>query len=346
MESRKSQRGGDDSTNIQADAIHFGISYSDAREIALDVFRANFAEMSQQAMSEASRRAEILTEHYLRRVLESQKPIPEVLTNQDRQHELLLAQQDFASASGTEDMAALLSGMLVRKSQMVDGDSTSVNLLLNQALRTVPQLNVAELEALGVLFYIHRWPHVHGPFDGRQPTVEQLRASLHLGLSAFSNLNESAGTLHLELLGCIFPVGSLQHIGFVLQSRYPYLFTTGISPRGFVGRYRRAYVLRESDARLVIPVALSDFEGYLESHGQAFLGAKQARQRNLRTRDLFNARLDIEEYVLGGSSHIAHVFGAWNSRIGRLRPTSLGTAIGHAYWQHLSGQSMPLGQFV
>jgi hypothetical protein len=45
------QEAGDGSTNLQGQSIviHQGISYADAREIALDVYKANFIQLSQEA---------------------------------------------------------------------------------------------------------------------------------------------------------------------------------------------------------------------------------------------------------------------------------------------------------
>jgi hypothetical protein len=344
MDSRKTQRGGHHSTNIQAEVIHYGVSYADARQIALDVFRSNAAKLSEQAMVEASRRAQVLTEHYLKRLFQAQPSIAGTLLDPDGQRELFLAQQDFVDSSGAEELAELLAEMLVRRSRGDDGDLTSTKVLLTQSMRTAPQLTLAELEALGLLFFLWEWPHVPTPFDGRHPDAPQLRTAIHEGLARFRRLDSSIDLTHLTLLGCLH-VHEVQPISFVLQGKYPFIFTAGMSRRSFHGKYRVAYVLREKDGRLVIPVSLDEYPEYLRDRGLA-LDAHQARRRNIRTHQVYNPSNTIRKYVENDSSHVQEIFRAWDASIGSGHPTLLGTAIGHAYWQYLSGQSLPLERFI
>jgi hypothetical protein len=61
------QESGDDSTNLQAQSIvvNQGISYSDAKDIALDVYKSNFLQLSQDAAQVARERAEEITDNFL-----------------------------------------------------------------------------------------------------------------------------------------------------------------------------------------------------------------------------------------------------------------------------------------
>jgi len=69
MASQK-QNAGDSSTNIQAESItiHQGVSLEAVRQVALDIFRANFYELAGEAKDIAQRRAEEITEDFLRKL--------------------------------------------------------------------------------------------------------------------------------------------------------------------------------------------------------------------------------------------------------------------------------------
>ena len=66
------QKAGDNSTNIQAGSVtvHQGLSLSEVRKLALDVFRSNFFELAGEAKHIARQRAEEVTENFLKRLQE------------------------------------------------------------------------------------------------------------------------------------------------------------------------------------------------------------------------------------------------------------------------------------
>ncbi len=64
--SNQNQGAGDNSTNLQGQSITInnGISYSDAKQIALDVFELNFPKLLAEASTIATERAEVVTEKF------------------------------------------------------------------------------------------------------------------------------------------------------------------------------------------------------------------------------------------------------------------------------------------
>ncbi len=65
--SKKVQKSGENSTNIQVENINIsqGITYSEAHKIACDVYRSNFLELSKEAAEVAQARAEKITNDQL-----------------------------------------------------------------------------------------------------------------------------------------------------------------------------------------------------------------------------------------------------------------------------------------
>jgi hypothetical protein len=92
------QQGGDSSTNLQGKSIviHQGISYSDAKEIALDVYRANFLQLSQDAAELARDRAEELTDNFLVKLKEENEAAVSEMSTPGMQAAIYEAQKQYA----------------------------------------------------------------------------------------------------------------------------------------------------------------------------------------------------------------------------------------------------------
>src|SRR5713226_5988119 len=109
MMSKQSQNAGDNSTNVQAASItiHQGVTVSEARELALDVFRANFFELAGEAKEIARVRAEEITEDFLGRLQTEHVEGLQRSQEPDFQHALFTVQKEYARV-GERDLGALL----------------------------------------------------------------------------------------------------------------------------------------------------------------------------------------------------------------------------------------------
>jgi hypothetical protein len=116
--SKQTQQAGDKSTNIQADkiTISYGVSVSEVREIALDVFRANFIELSGEAKDIAAKRAEEVTETFLKKLQEQHAPGLGQAQEPDFQHALFTVQKEYARC-GDKELGDLLVDLLVDRTK-------------------------------------------------------------------------------------------------------------------------------------------------------------------------------------------------------------------------------------
>jgi hypothetical protein len=149
------QEGGDNSSNLQARSIviNQGISYSDAKEIALDVYRANFLQLSSEASSIAVARAEQLTDQFLKK-LQAEKP-EGVASMRDpgMQIALFSAQKEYAK-SGDKDMEGLLVDILVNRASQTDRNIRQI--VLDEALVVAPKLTIEQLVAVTLNFTLSK----------------------------------------------------------------------------------------------------------------------------------------------------------------------------------------------
>ncbi|MDQ6469482.1 hypothetical protein RB619_02420 [Flavobacterium sp. LHD-80] len=148
------QEGGTDSTNLQGQnvVINNGINYSDAREIALDVFKSNFLELSQSASLIAKQRAEELVDEFLKRIMEKDPEKINKIQDPDIQYAIFTAQKEYAR-SGEKNLEEMLIDILLRR---VDENSQSLKkIVLNESLEILPKLTNEQLDILTIVFLIN-----------------------------------------------------------------------------------------------------------------------------------------------------------------------------------------------
>ena len=110
------QEAGDGSTNLQGQSIviHQGISYADAREIALDVYKANFIQLSQEAADLARQRATELTDDFLQKLKADNESAVASMSTPGMQAAIYEAQKQYAK-TGDKNLEGLLVDILVER---------------------------------------------------------------------------------------------------------------------------------------------------------------------------------------------------------------------------------------
>ena len=147
---------GNGSTNIQgrdhltvSQTNHYGISAGEARSLALDVFKANFFDLSKEAKVVAEERAEELTDKLIGKLKEEHQNFLEEFKNPDMQYMLFEAQKTYAR-KGNKDVAEVLIDLLVERTK-----NTEENLLqitLNGAITVMHQLTKKHIDLLTLVF--------------------------------------------------------------------------------------------------------------------------------------------------------------------------------------------------
>jgi hypothetical protein len=164
MRSRQEQSGGADSVNIQTGknaTVHMGITVSEARDIALDVFNSNFLSLRGIAEEVARDRAERITREFLE-TLQARNPAGlSSMGDPDMLRTLYAAQEGYA-CSGEDDLEGALIDLLIDRAGQGERDLKTY--VLNQAIITVPKLTKQQRAALAVVFFVKHTRYA-GPFD-------------------------------------------------------------------------------------------------------------------------------------------------------------------------------------
>ena len=97
MGNRMGQESGDNSTNIQvAGNLTIGVSIENAKQIALNVFKDNFLELSEKAANTALTRAEELVNEFILTLFDQNQNLIDKLQEPAIQYSLFNVQREYA----------------------------------------------------------------------------------------------------------------------------------------------------------------------------------------------------------------------------------------------------------
>lgn len=217
------QSAGDQSLNIQAATINVvGVTIDEVRQIALDLFRANFYELAGLARQEADRRARELIEEFLKASAPKPTEVAQAAADPDFQCALAQAEIQYAR-SGDEGLRRVLVDLLLKRAESNSDDL--LRIVHNEAIQTAGKLTNSQLDVLTLVFLI-----IH---------TKRLKLS---GLKDFSefigqlelfgqNLTTSmAPYQHIEYAGCgAINFVTARTVGNAFGLSYPGLFSKGFS---------------------------------------------------------------------------------------------------------------------
>jgi hypothetical protein len=333
--------GGPDSTNLQAGRdIVYGVTAAEARQIALDVYNANFLKLAGVAEDVARDRAERITRDYLGK-LQAENPAGlGSVQDPDMLQAIYTAQKAYA-VSGEEDLERTLVDLLVDRSGQQDRELKT--LVLNEAIAALPKLSVRQRKSIAVCFFL-KYTRYTGPLD-----LDGYYNSLTQGLAHFVGMlsDKRADYQHIQSAG----VGSISVLTWQLSAVFTGsatgFFTTGFTEDQMDEDLRKFL----SDPDVFVPCIRDPQKWQVNVTAQQDAGAlatakgiAPGRLENLAGLGWMTAPA-IQADLISRVPEMRTVFDCWDSPISPLKNlelTSVGIAIGHAYWRQASGHSAPL----
>lgn len=144
------QESGDNSVNVQVGGdASFGISATEARQIALDVFKANFYEFSEKAAKKALERAEEITDEFVKKFYAEIPKLENKLEDPAIQNALFNTQKEYAK-SGDQDLRDNLLDILVKRIE--SENQTLAQIVLDEAIIVIPKLTKDQINLLTLIF--------------------------------------------------------------------------------------------------------------------------------------------------------------------------------------------------
>lgn len=140
-----------DNVNFHQTNNNFGVSAGEARHIALDVFKANFYELSEKANAIAIKRAEELVDNFLSKIERENPILLKKIQDPDVQYAVLNAQRQYAR-SGDIKTLELLTQLLKNRFQSNSGSLKSI--VLNESIEVLPKLTIDHVSIITTLFLV------------------------------------------------------------------------------------------------------------------------------------------------------------------------------------------------
>lgn len=342
------QRAGRDSVNLQASTlvVHQGPSYSEIRDIAQDVFKANFLELSGVAAETVARRAEEISERIVQRLMREHPQGFDGAADPDMQVALYTVQREYAR-TGDADLAEILVNVLIDRSKQPS--RSLLQIVLNEALQAAPKLTREQLATLSVIFIL-RYNRSLG-----MTSLDTLRNYIEHRIAPFVSMLTKSLTCyqHLEYVGC----GSISmgHVSIpdIFRITYPGLFAAGFT----IPQLRQALpelavadnVLSVSlrDPQLLQLNAIDDetfkrvaLAGGMHEEAAASLLSFERNSHMMNNHE-------IEAWLRELHPVMEPLIDIWdNSQLRNMTLTSVGVAIGHADAQRITGDRDNLATWI
>lgn len=340
------QEGGENSTNLQGQniVINQGITYQDAKNIALDVFKSNYLELSTKAAETAKQRAEELVDDFLTEV---QKRSPESISSMENpgmQYAIFTAQKEYAK-TGDKDLSDMLVDILVDRAAQQERNLKQI--VLDESLSIVPKLTLSQLDTLTIIFIL-KYSRNHNVGN-----LLLLKKYLDDYIAPFTQLLSKENSLyqHLEFAGCgSISIGSAQ-IESILLTTYKGLFC-----KGFTKEQIESTIPLDNVKSLIVPCLQDSTKLQLAAMDEdaleqiATVLGLAIDQINLLKPFLNNYQMGADEvktFLKKQGDFIDVLFDIWdNSPLKNMTLTSVGIAVATANLRRKTGISVDLGIWI
>lgn len=341
------QEGGENSTNYQGQSITInqGITYQDAKNIAVDVFQANFIELSAKAAETARTRAEELVDNFLAELKERNPESLYSIEEPAMQYAIYTAQKEYAR-TGDKDLSDMLVDILVERSSLQERNLEQI--VLDESLAVVPKLTSSQLDTLTIIFYLKY------SRDLGVNSFSSLGRYLKKDIVPFTSLLSKENSLyqHLEFAGCgSVSLGSLE-IEELLSKTYSRIFCNGFTKEQFeeigidFGRYPNIIIPCLQDGSKY-QIAFIDEEEF-EERARSF--EIQESEISLLKPLMEKYQMDhskIREVLINEEPSMSFLLNVWStSPMKNMTLTSVGIALAIANARRKTGASIDLGIWI
>jgi hypothetical protein len=338
---------GDNSTNVQAGGavtIHQGLAYADVRQIALDVFKGKFLQLSDGAVEVAKRRAEEITEAFLRQLQKQNPAGVDHAKEPDFQHALFIVQKQYARY-GDKELGDLLVDLLVDRTKQ---ESRSIlQIVLNESLAVAPKLTPDQLAALSTVF-LFRYTVNNG--IGNQNAFYTYLDKYAQPFVTLINKKASCYQ-HLEYSGCgTVGIGSIS-LEEIVRRNYPGLFSRGFEEAHFQAKQMTIPFTHP----MILPCLNDPNRKQVNALNEHVLKVEAARI-SVPTDDVTKLIALQNEHVLNDEEvrktiimarpYMERVFNVWKDNMSHFTLTSVGIVIGHANIKKSAGEFTDVSTWI
>lgn len=342
------QDAGDNSTNLQGQQVivNQGVTYSDAKEIANDVFKDNFIRLKEEAAVIAQGRAEEITEKVMLQLEERHPGAIKEFEQPGLQDALFTVQKQYA-ISGDTDLGDLLVDILVDRA--AEPKRNMLQIVLEESLGVASKLTVGQLDTLTLNFLL-RSTRV---MDAKN--LDELISHISKQIMPFlQNLSDLySDYTYIEYLGCgHVRAGNYGLLENNLRNTYKAYFSSGFTEKELVAEIGEGLNLKG----LIVPCFHGVDKLQIGVLDESVLKAVSDRnglgeETKLKLERFFEKTTkppnEVKSILIEAFPEIERVFDVWdNSVFDRFELTSVGIAIAHANYRRKTGDTMDLSIWI
>ena len=342
------QEGGEQSTNFQGQTVkvYHGITYTDAKEIALDVFKTNFIHLKNEAAQIAAERAEEITENILSKLTEKNPERLQEFQQPAMQDALFTAQKEFAK-SGDKELGDLLIDIIVDRAGVTKRNMLQI--ILDESLLIAPKLTVEQLDTLTINFLLIRTRRLS------VRNFEDFKNYLTKYIFPFTDnlTSEHEHYNYLEYLRCgHIRVGGYGQLENNLRKTYKGFFSKGFAEEEINSEFENLIPIRP----LLIPCFHDKTKLQIGVFNDETLNQ---RMNELTIDDISKTKLtsffekttmtgnEIKDLLVNFDTRMYKIFATWdNSSFKKFELSHVGIAIGHANYRRKTNETMDLSVWI
>jgi len=341
--SNQTQVSGDHSTSYQGQSIVVhGISVTEAKSIALDVYKAKLPELQDEAVRVAQQRAEKLIDAFLDEL--KQKDPDAIISIKDPGMQIALgaAERDYA-ARGDEVLHRMLVDLLVQRAMNAANQLETI--VLDGALKVAHDLSGDHLDALTVHFLLLRADI--DVTNSREALLNLLNRDL---LPFFENLTiVDTCTEHLEYAKCGSKMGLAKwpRLLDILKTYYPFVFHRGFTEDQFKSSIGDIEPYREFLMPCVNDESRFQFGFLKQSDLKRAADEKGLSEDIVKQLAILRHSSDIHagqeplDFLLGIQPNISKLFDIWDkTSLSTFDMTTVGVAIAQANFKRKTGRTV------
>ncbi len=224
------QEGGDNSTNIQVKGdYNNGLSYSDARQVALDVFKANYYDLTEEAMNTVNARLGCITDNIIEKVYTELADKVDRLKEPSIQSTIIDIQKEYVK-TGDDILGNQLTVMLTERIKAED--RTLKQIAIDEAIKILPKLTNQQIDLLSLhmsILFLFDLCQINSTTKFKDSFNTEILSFCHSGI-VYSDI------MHLQSCGCLTLLSegsTFKPFEELLGLRYTGLFNRGFTEEEF-----------------------------------------------------------------------------------------------------------------
>lgn len=344
------QQAGDNSVNNQAQTItqnftvYQGITRDEAREIALQVYKDNMYQLSQEARQLADTRASELTDKLIDKLTsQSTTDLLSAFGDPDMQYSLVQAQIAYARIGDSTLLENLISILVQRAAE---SKRSLLQIVLNESLSVLPKLTNSQLDTLSIVLLIN---HIKHDMTSLKMIIDTFDSKI---FPMMNNLTKDRSCYqHLAYTGCCsISIGEIT-IERILQLNHPGLFIKGFDISEFqkLHSYQQAQSLLLRclhDSSLLQLDGIDDVVIEVRARELGLDDTTITELKTLQKSKLMNEE-EIKQWLKISDQRFIQLLDLWdNSNLKNINLTSVGIAIAIANIKQKLGVNYELSIWI